>query len=36
MTVCLLEKDYVTRGLARGGIDFRGETIRHITLLQGI
>jgi len=36
MTDCLPEKDCVTRGLARGGINFRGETIRHITLLQGL
>jgi len=34
MTDCRPEKDYVTRGVPEGGINFRGETIRHITLLQ--
>jgi len=32
MTDCHSEKDYVTEG----GINFRGETIRHVTLLQGL
>ena len=34
MTDCRPEKDYVTRWLPEGGIDFQEETIRHITLLQ--
>jgi hypothetical protein len=35
MTDCLPEKDYITRGLSGGSINFGGETIHHITLLQG-
>ena len=31
----LPEKDYGTRGLPEGGINFGEETIRHNTLIQG-
>jgi hypothetical protein len=43
MTDCLPEKDCITMQhnvrvptVDRSGINFRGETIRHITLLQGL